>query len=47
MKYYLKEEKEYGCTVYQVINSETSIVAFYDADIEVSRRICEKWNELK
>lgn len=47
MKYYLKEAKEYGCTVYQVINSKTGIVAFYDADIEVSRRICDKWNNIK
>ena len=31
-KYHVQKSVEYGCTVYQVINSSTGVVAYYDKD---------------
>lgn len=44
-KYYIKETTEYGCTVYQVINSSTGVVAYYDKDKDVTDSVCNKWNK--
>lgn len=41
VKYYVREGIEYGCTVYQVINSSTGIVVYYDKDKEVAERFCK------
>lgn len=43
--YYVKEATEYGCTVYQVINSSTGVVAYYDKDKDVADSVCNKWNK--
>ena len=46
-KYHLKKAVEYGCTVYQVINSETGVIAFYDKDENVAKQFLDKYNNMK
>ena len=46
-KYFVKEAKEYGCVVYQVINSNTKAVAYYDKDINNAQDFCNRQNRCK
>lgn len=44
-KYHVQKSVEYVCTVYQVINSSTGVVAYYDKDKDVADSVCNKWNK--
>lgn len=44
-KYYVKKAIEYGCVVYQVINSETGTVCYYDGDEMIADKFCKRQNE--
>lgn len=46
-KYHVKKAVEYGYTVYQVINSETGVIAYYDKDKGVADKFCNKYNNIK
>lgn len=44
-KYHVKEATDYGCTVFQVINSKTGIIAFYDKNEKVAADFCKRQND--
>lgn len=44
-KYFVKHAIICGCDVFQVVNRETGVIAFYDKDKKVSERFCKKWNK--
>lgn len=42
--YYVRDKVEYGCRIFQVVNSETGAAPYYDKAKEVAERVCNKWN---
>lgn len=46
-KYIVRQEVEYGCTIFSIINAETGVRVNYYPDRESAERFAEKQNSCK